>query len=169
MKRKNQAAIGFRYSFVMRDAGGFAMREWTITNLFPIQGRDHMLDSAIGGGSQVVTWYVGLFKGDYEPVETDTMSTFVGAATEFTAYSEPNRIVLAAGSASGGAIDNVDVPARFTFTANDTIYGAFISSSLGKGSGAGILLSAGRFDSPEVIRSGRTLDVKAGCVLVNVE
>jgi len=71
------------------------------------------------------------------------------------------------GAASGGMIDNSTTPAVFTFPAQVTLMGGFVSSSLTKGSTAGILLSASHFDSPEIVKAGRTIEITVPCVLVN--
>lgn len=161
-----KARIGITYLYRIRHNGRIE-REFEKHNLFTEQGMTHAVDGLLGGGTQITNWYAGLFSGDYTPVDTDTAATFPGAATEVTSYSETSRVLLAFGAASGGMIDNSITPAIFTFPAQVTLMGGFVSSSLTKGSTAGILLSASHFDSPEIVKAGRTIELTCPCVLVN--
>lgn len=140
----------------------------TVHNLVPLEGIHYMLSAAFGGGSQVATWYVGLFEGNYTPVTGDTMATFPGAAVESVAYNEAARVTWVEAAPVGGVITNIANKATFTINATKSIYGAFLSSNSVKGSTTGTLGSAARFTvSPRNVISGDLLLVTAPVTLTS--
>lgn len=136
-------------------------------NLMPLEGLNHWIDVLLGKTPQQAQWHIGLFSGDYTPVPGDTALTFPVQATEFTAYEGVGRKTFVVASASGGEAHNHATPAEFTFTANGTIYGGFISSASGKGATSGVLLSAVRFAVPKTKEPTDVLRVKAVLGLIS--
>ncbi|MFZ7310302.1 hypothetical protein [Comamonas jiangduensis] len=136
-------------------------------NLMPLEGLNHWIDVLLGKTPQQAQWHIGLFSGDYTPVPGDTALTFPVQATEFTAYEGAGRKPFVVASASGGEAHNHAAPAEFTFTANGTIYGGFISSASGKGATSGVLLSAVRFAVPKTKEPTDVLRVKAVLGLIS--
>lgn len=132
-----------------------------IHNLMPVEGLTHMLSVTFAGGSQVATWYLGLFEGNYTPLSTDTMATFPASATESTAYDESVRQTFTESTPAAGATSNSSSKAEFTMSATKTIYGAFISSSSVKGGVSGVLASAAKFSSAKTVDDGDILRVTA--------
>ena len=128
----------------------------------PIEGRNHLLAVEYKGASQVPTWYIGLYEGDYTPTDDVTAATLPGLATECTAYSESTRVPFVPGTVAAGAVSNAASLARFTFNAPKTIHGTFMTSASAKGSTSGVLASVVRFPSPRTFAAGDTLDVFAG-------
>lgn len=157
---------GFRYLVeVVKD--GVVIDSEVADNLMPTEGLNHMLGVTIKSVAAAPTWYIGLYEGNYTPVLTDTAALFPAAATETVAYSEATRVEFVEGAVAAGAVDNSASKAEFTFTANKTVYGGFISSASAKGGVTGALLSAVRFASPKVLEIGAILRVTAGFTLAS--
>lgn len=158
---------GFVYTVeVVKD--GIVQSTEVVHNLLPVEGINAILSAALKGGTQVTTWYIGLFEGNYTPLTTDTAATFPGAATETTTYAEATRVEWAEGNIVTGALDNAATRAEFTSNALKTIYGGFISSAPAKGATSGTLLSVVRFSSPKTFEAGSVLRVTAGFSMTSV-
>lgn len=120
-------------------------------NLVVNEGLNHILNVIFHGGTQVATWYLGLFEGNYTPVATVTAATITSAATESTAYDESTRQEYNEAAASGQSITNSANKATFTMNANKTIYGAFLVSSSTKSGTSGTLMAAARFGTAKTV------------------
>lgn len=165
----SKARIGFIYTFEHLSANGDVLSVEESHNLIPDQGRDYLLNAGLLLGSQFNNWFIGLYEGSYSPVAGDTMATFVASATEITAaYSEADRVALVPDALAGGVYVNAASPAVFTFTAEKTVRGGFISSGSVKGGTTGILLSAVLSSSPKVVAAGESLRVTSGLSLVTI-
>jgi hypothetical protein len=114
-------------------------------NLVVDQGLNHMLDVLLHGSTQVGTWYLGLFEGNYTPVAGLLASTIAGAATECTAYDETTRQIYNEAAAASKVTTNSANKATFTMNATKSVYGAFIISDSTKGGTSGTLLAASKF------------------------
>jgi hypothetical protein len=134
-------------------------------NLVPLEGRQNILSVIGNAGTQITTWYVGLFEGNYTPVSGDTAATFPASATECTAYSESTRQEWVEAAPSAGVITNSASKAQFTMNATKTVYGGMLISSSVKGGTSGVLLSAGRFATSKAVDSGDILRVTASLTL----
>ena len=132
-----------------------------------MEGRNHQLDVVFHGGTPVTTWYLGVFEGNYTPLDTDTAATFPGASTECTAYDEATRPAFVEGAASGGIISNAGNEAVFTFNANKTIYGGFLASASAKSATTGVLMSAARFSPSRVVEPLFSLQIGYNISLVD--
>lgn len=121
-----------------------------IHNLVVNEGLDHVLNTIFHGGTQIGTWYLGLFEGNYTPAANVTAATITSASTESTAYDEATRPEYKEAAASSQSITNAANKATFTFNADKTIYGAFLVSSATKGSTSGTLFSAARFNTAKL-------------------
>lgn len=131
-------------------------------NLVPIEGLNHMAAVVFKSGSQVGTWYIAPFEGNYTPVPSDTAATIAAAAQESTAYTASARLEFNEGAVANGAVDNTANKAEFVYNANKTVQGVFVVSSSPKGGTTGTLISVIRFASPKTVDSGSTLRVVAG-------
>jgi hypothetical protein len=134
-------------------------------NLVPLEGRQHILSVIGNAGTQITTWYVLIFEGNYTPVSGDTMATFPASATECTAYTAATRPEWVEAAPSAGVITNSASKAEFTANATKTVYGAALSSSSVKGGTSGTLLSAGRFATSKTVDSGDVLRVTGNLTL----
>lgn len=122
-----------------------------VPNLVTNEGLNHILDAVFAGATQVGTWYVGLFEGNYTPVATVTAATITAASTECTAYDEVTRVAYNEAAASGQSITNSANKATFTMNATKTVYGAFLVSASAKSATSGTLMSAARFGSSKAV------------------
>lgn len=148
--------------------GGAVVDSETVHNLMPEEGRNHAVSVITKGATQVPTWYIGLFEGNYVPVDSDKAATFPTVATESTAYLPATRVEFNEGAAVAGTVENTANRAEFAFTANKTIYGAFLASAQAKGAVTGVLMSAARFTAPKTLQIDDVLRVTASFSLTSV-
>ena len=147
--------------------GGAVVDSETVHNLMPEEGRNHAVSVITKGATQVPTWYIGLFEGNYVPVDSDKASTFPPSATECTAYLPATRVEFVEGAVAAGVVENTASRAEFTATAAKTIYGAFLVSAQAKGAITGVLMSAARFTAPKVLQIDDVLRVTASFSLTS--
>ena len=147
--------------------GGAVVDSETIHNIMPEEGRNHAVSVIAKGATQVPTWYIGLFEGNYVPVDSDKASTFPTSATECTAYLPATRVAFVGGAVAAGVTDNTASRAELTATAAKTIYGAFMVSAQAKGAITGVLLSAARFTAPKVLQIDDVMRVTASLSLTS--
>ena len=131
--------------------GGKLIARDISSNIVSTEGLNHLLSVGLAGGSQVGTWYVAPFEGNYTPVAGLTAATFTAAATECTAYDEATRVAYVEAAPSGGVITNSASRAVFTINASKTLYGAALVSASAKSSTSGTLLAAARFSSSRAV------------------
>lgn len=160
------AASGVTYTLELVRKGQVIERE-VVHNLMPEQGRNHVVGVTIKGVTQVPTWYIGLFEGNYTPVDADTAAGFPAAATECTAYAPSTRVEFNEGTVVAGSADNTANRAEFTFTSAKTVYGAFMASGQAKGAVTGTLLSAARFATAKSVQVDDVLRVTASLSIVS--
>ena len=147
--------------------GGAVVDSETVHNLMPEEGRNHAVSVITKGATQVPAWYIGLFEGNYVPVDSDKASTFPTSATECTAYLPATRVEFVEGAVAAGVVENTASRAEFTFTAAKTVYGAFLVSAQAKGAITGVLMSAARFTAPKVLQIDDVLRVTASFSLTS--
>ena len=111
--------------------GGAVVDSETVHNLMPEEGRNHAVSVITKGATQVPTWYIGLFEGNYVPVDSDKASTFPTSATECTAYLPATRVEFVEGAVAAGVVEN---------TASRAEFGARISKELLRGSASTAVL-----------------------------
>lgn len=138
-----------------------------MTIFYPLEGRDHLIDVALRGATQVTSWRIALYEGDYTAMEDDTAANIVARATEITAYSEGTRPVYAAGAPNGGATSNAGSLAQFTLSADKTVRAFAIVSSAGKGATTGVLLAYQKLPAGVAYPSGTVIKVPALLALSN--
>ena len=139
----------------------------TVHNIIPTQGLNHFLSVVCNTGTQVTTWFVGMFEANYTPVATDTMAAFPAAATECTAYTESVRQTWVESTPAGGVTTNVASKAEFNMNATKTLFGAFLSSSPVKSGITGTLLSAAKFSASKAVDSGDIARITASLTLTS--
>lgn len=130
---------------------GEVIDEWSDHNLVVNEGLNSLLDIMFHGGTQITTWYLGVFEGNYTPVATVTAATITAASTECTAYDETTRVAYDEAAASSQSITNSASKATFTFNATKTIYGAFLVSASAKSATSGKLFAAAQFGSSKSV------------------
>lgn len=146
---------------VVHRRGGDVIGHDVSPNIVCTEGRNHILDAVVKGGTQVSTWYIGLFEGNYTPVAGVTAATVTAASTECTAYDEAARVAYVEGSISSGAVDNSASRAEFTINATKNVYGGFLVSNSTKSATTGTLLAIARFtSSPRAVVDDDVLAVR---------
>lgn len=127
-------------------------------NLVVDEGLNALLDIMFHGSTQVTTWYLGVFEGNYTPVAGINAAGIASASTETNAaYDETTRPAFVEAAASSKVTTNAASRATFTFNATKTIYGAFLISDNTKGGTSGTLFSAARFGTSKAVVSGDQL------------
>lgn len=146
----NRLIVGGKF-FVEHLRQGKLIDEWECDNLVVNEGLNSILDVVFHAETQITTWYVGLFEGNYTPVATVTAATITSASTECTAYDEATRVAYNEAAASSQSITNSANKATFTINATKTIYGAFLASASAKSATSGKLMSAARFGASKSV------------------
>lgn len=146
---------GLYHGKIVRD--GVVIDEFEAPNLVCNEGLNHLLSIELAAGTQITSWYLGLFEGNYTPVASVTAATITSASTECTAYTQSTRQAWTPGAVSSQAVSNSGSTATFTFNASKTIYGAFLVSNSTKSSTSGTLFSASAFASSKSVTSGDQL------------
>ena len=147
------------------DKDGNLKWEEKAPNLVVNVGLQYMAETGLGNGTQITTWYLGLYgaASSNDPAAGDTMSSHAGW-TEVTDYDESVRqtaTFATATTADPSVITNSASAAVFTMNATTTVGGAFLTSDSTKSGTSGTLFSAADFQSPgdrEVV-SGDVLNV----------
>jgi hypothetical protein len=148
--------VGGKYhGQIVRD--GWVIEEFEDHNLVVNEGLNALLNIMFNGSTQITTWYLGIFEGNYTPVATVTAATIASASTESTAYTSATRPEYVEAAASSQSITNSANRASFVFNATKTIYGAFLISNATKSGTSGTLFSAARFSSSKAVESGDEL------------
>lgn len=140
---------------IIRD--GKIIDEFSDGNIVVNQGLNSLLNVYLNGASQIGSWFLGLFEGNYTPVATVTAASIVSAATECVVYNEATRPQFNPAAAASQSITNSASRATFTFNAARNVYGGFLTSASAKSSTAGTLFSAARFSTPKAVVSGDQL------------
>lgn len=149
-------------------AGAFEVEHWrdgellsrvVEPNIVVNQGLNHILDVTLHAATQIPTWYVGIFEGNYTPVATDTAANIATNSTESSAYAESVRQTYQVAAASSQSSTNSANKAVFTCNATKVMYGAFLVSSSTKGGTSGTLLCASKFSASRSVVNGDTISI----------
>lgn len=151
--------VGRYVGRIIRD--GEVIDEFDCKNLVVNQGLNYLLGAALAGGSQITTWYIGLFSGNYTVLAADTASVIAANATEVTAYAAGARQAWTPNSStpSGQSTSNSSSQASFTFNGSVTVYGAFLISSATISGTGGTLFSGAQFGASKSVVSGDILQL----------
>jgi len=141
---------------------GIVIDEWESPNLIVKEGRGYYQNAALDGLTQKAAWYLGLFAGARDPVDTDTGANVSANSTEISEYDEATREVWTPDAALDDSttyqtiISNSNNPATFTLNDSVTINGLFMASesTIDGSSGTSILIGETRFSSARSAISG---------------
>ena len=139
-------ALGLR-TWARKAAKREVLSRELVSNVITTEGLNHILSVMFAGGTQVPTWYIALFEGNYTPVIGLTAATFTASATECTAYDEATRVAFVEAAPAGGVISNSASKAVFTMNANKPLSGGALLSASAKSSTSGTCLAAARWTS----------------------
>jgi hypothetical protein len=146
---------GSFHAELIRDAK--IIDEWDFDNIVVNEGLNSALNVIFNGVTQITSWYIGLFQGNYTPVPTDTAATIAANSTESSAYTAGVRQGFVPASSTAQVSTNSASKASFTFSSGVTIYGAFLASTATINGATGVLMSAARFATSRVVDSGDQL------------
>lgn len=154
--------LPLRGKFVVehRDAEGNLKGTYKLPNGIVDEGMNHLLDAQFHASSQVTTWYIGLVDNSGWTAfnDSDTLSSHSGW-TEFTSYTEANRVEWDEDAASSRSITN-STTSDFSINASGNVKGIFVSSNNVKTTGtSGTLWSTAAFSSVVATSNGDTLKV----------
>jgi hypothetical protein len=139
-------------------------------NLWTTEGCNYLLSVGVAGGAQYTTFYLAPFSGNVTVADTWTAANFASTATELTTqYSEGTRVAFVESAPASKATSNNASPATFTAaTTAVTIWGAGLLSTSTKGATSGVLLTAAKYATAEVLNAvGNTLAIKYELTLSN--
>lgn len=139
-----------------------------VSNLIPTEGLNYMLGATLTGVTQLSSWYIALFEGNYTPVAGVTAATFPAAATESTAYAEATRVAWVPGAIAAGSVSNTASKAVFTMNATKTIYGIAQSSAATKSTTTGTLISVAAFSVAKAVVATDILNVTSTIAATSV-
>lgn len=135
---------------------GKVIDKWDADNVVTIEGRRKLLESGLANGTQVPTWYVGIYSGTVSPLESWVAAQLTGSnnPTEITtSYADDRKEWIESLHATDASIDNSASVAVFTFSAPETVRGAMIISSITKGDATGTLMAIANFAARTVAAS----------------
>jgi hypothetical protein len=145
-----------RYDLEIRRVDG-TVEHFSDENLIVDEGLNHILNTQLNGSTQVTTWYLGVFEGNYTPLAGVDAATITASSTESTAYDAATRVEWNEAASTAKSITNSANRASFVFNASKTIYGAFLVSASAKSATSGTLFSAARFATAKQVDSGDEL------------
>jgi hypothetical protein len=146
-----QIVKGGKWKHGVWEPGHDIVDEFEFPNLVTNEGLNALLDVFFHGATQITTWYLGVFEGNYTPLATDTGATITANSTESTAYASSTRPEFVEAAASAQVTTNSANRASFVFNATKTIYGAFLHSNSAKSSTTGTCFSAARFGASKAV------------------
>jgi hypothetical protein len=149
-----------RFVVEHRDAEDKLKAVYDFPNGITDEGMNSLLDVHFHAATQITTWYIGLVdnSGWSAFADADTLSSHAGWS-EFTSYTEANRVTWAEDAASSRSISN-STTADFSINATGNVKGIFVSSNNVKTTGTtGTLWSTAAFSSVVATANGDTLKV----------
>ncbi|HED38738.1 MAG TPA: hypothetical protein ENI76_10930 [Ignavibacteria bacterium] len=166
-KHRMESGVGFMGIFTLDHyREGELIHTQSGENIVVTEGLNHLLDVVLGGVAANDPWYVGIFKGNYTPIATNTAANALGSLGLFTEcqdadYATPatNRPAYIDAAASGGVMTNTASKAAYTMSATITVYGAFLASSQAKTATTGVLFCAKKFAASRAVISADVLNV----------
>jgi len=118
------------------------------------EGKNQLLDIMFRAQTQLTAWYLGLIdnSGFSALAAADVMNSHAGW-TEFTNYSQANRVQWSPIAASAGSITNTTA-ATFDITGSGTLYGGFVTSNNTKAGTTGRLWATAAFNTTKPVANG---------------
>lgn len=155
-----KAKLSGRYVIEHRDRDDNLKGIYDIPNGIVDEGLNHILDTEFHGSSQIGTWYIGLVDNSgFSSFSDDDVLSDHSGWSEFTDYTEGNRVEWEEDAASSRSISN-STTADFSIDASGNLKGVFISSNNVKSTGNdGTLWSTAAFSSVVATSNGDTLKV----------
>jgi hypothetical protein len=157
-RTQDTVSLKGRFDAVYRNPKGEVEWTETIENLVVNIGKAYLLDNGMAGSGYTAAFYMGLTNSSPTPAAGDTMASHAGWS-EFTTYSNTNRITCAWAAASG-ASKALSSPLTFNINGSGTVGGAFLTTNNTISGTTGTLFSCGAFSGGnQSVSSGGTLQV----------
>lgn len=139
--------------------GGLLIAKYDIHNDITNEGKNTIFDVMYNNATQIANsaWAIGLISlvGYSALASTDVMNSHAGW-TEFTTYSQANRVAWGSGASSSQTVTNA-TPCQFDITATGTVKGIFVTSNNTKGGTTGKLWSTALFSADVPVVNGDQL------------
>jgi hypothetical protein len=141
--------------------GGRLIGVYNTINDITNQGKNDIFNVYFNNGTQTAnnSWFIGLLNssGFSAVVATDVMSSH-GGWTEFTSYTETNRVAWGSGTSTGQSVTNA-TPATFDINASGTVKGVFIVTNSTKSGTTGVLWATALFGADVPVTNGDQLKI----------
>jgi hypothetical protein len=151
----------FGRHYVEHWRNGLLIAEYDVHNDITNEGKNTIFDVMFSDLTPIAaaSWYIGLISltGFSALAAADTMSSHAGW-TEFTTYSQANRVGWGPGNPASQSITNA-TPATFDMTGSGTVKGIFVTSNNTKGGTSGILWSTALFSADVPVVNGDQLKI----------
>lgn len=158
---KQKLGIRGFYNVLHLDKDGKFKASYDFPNDIVNQGKNDLFDTMFYDRTPIAStsWFIGLISSaSYSALAAaDTMSSHSGW-TEFTGYSQANRVAWGPGASASQVITNAS-PATFDLNASGTVKGVFVTTQNTKGGTTGRLWSTGLFSADVPVTSGDQLRV----------
>ena len=147
-----KVSVGGVFRHAHAPAGG-EFGPWAVDpNRVVSQGLNHILNTALGGASQVTAYSLAPFSGNVTPAANWTGANFTANSTEFTAYTAATRLPWTTTASTAQSLGNTAGIADSTMTLNGTgphnVYGVGLLQASAKSATTGVLVAATRFATP---------------------
>jgi hypothetical protein len=140
---------------------GHFFRRYRILNDITNEGKNLIFDVMFNGTTQIAnnSWFHGLISltSFSALAATDVMNSHSGW-TEFTSYSQSNRVAWGSGAAASQSVTN-STPTTFDISSSGTVKGIFVTSNNTKGGTTGKLWSTALFNADVPVVNGDQLKV----------
>jgi len=150
-----------RFTLEHYNSQGELLNKFSMPNGITDEGKDHILDTEFGDGTQVASagWFIALIdlSGFTALAPGDVMSSH-GGWNEFTSYSEATRVAWGPGSASSQSITNATA-ATFNITGSGTVKGVFVPTNNVKSGTTGVLWATALFAADVPVSNGDQLKI----------
>lgn len=134
---------------------GILIATYSFPNAITKVGKDYLFNAGFNSGTVIAqsSWCMGLIDnaGFSALVDTDTMASH--GWTEFTGYSQANRVAWGQATSTAQLVTN-GTPCTFDITSAGNLYGIFIASNNTKGGTSGTLWTEGGFPAVVPIAIG---------------
>lgn len=156
--------LGGRY-FDRVIRGGQVIDFGDTSNMIVDQGFVDILNTVFGATSKKAGFYVAIFAGAVNPAANWTAAGFASTASEITSntegYTQSTRPQWTPAAATTPQMDNYAAKAAYTIATASTlnVNGAALLSDSGKGSTAGVLISAARYSNTRQLQNADNYEV----------
>jgi hypothetical protein len=141
--------------------GGKLLNVYDVLNAITNEGKNKIFNVMFRDATQIAaaSWYIGLVStsGFSAFAAADTMASHTGW-TEFTSYSQSNRVAWGAVDSTAQSITNT-TPATFSITGSGTLQGMFLVSNNTKGGTTGVLWNGSSFSATVPVVNGDEIKV----------